>query len=399
MKKFLICILAALVMASSLSLNSYAVAVDATVTDLRSISDPDLFYELFPEKGIRTLANSEPTVRYTVEYSADNAEETTVNLHFTLCDGGALYNANVAGVVEKTELSNGTYYISGPLDGTIIGADGTTHEIVVGFQSESGSDCISAGVAVDTKDEYLFFAFGQYEMPDEIYSEHQKLDDSSCIMNVDTNDFPSSANSADTYVPKGSHKLAGRGEELKVYYNSRWQTVAATVQSNSAKLKTDNFFSTSRVHTGKIEFEASKSGGVCHVFFNRFSYVPDSGTTPIAKYLNDILLELFTGSVPLPFPWDTISASISSIGGSIARDPIGMSPTKTLAYVDAKVSSGDFDQAPLAAAVTMDVDSHRTDTCHLKTTASIRYVCTHIKEIYYVDTQNMCVETDLTVTG
>ena len=399
MKKIISCILAVLVMVSALSLNSYAVAVDTTVTDLRSISDPDLFYELFPEKGIRTLANSEPSVRYTVEYSADNAEETTVNLHFTLCDGGALYNANVVGVVEKTELSNGTYYISGPLDGTIIGADGTTHEIVVGFQSESGSDCISAGVTVNAKDEYLFFAFGQYEMPNEIYSEYQKLDGSPYTMNVNANEAVTSTNAADAYVCRGTHSLSGGNETLGLYYNPYWQTIAATVRSDSEKVKKDSFFSTSRVYSGKIEFETYKKDEECHVFFDRFSHIPNSGTTPIGNYLNTILIELFTKSVPLPFAWNVIDAVSSSIQGSIERNPVGMSGTQTLAYVNAKVSSGNFDQAPLAAAVTMGVDSNLTYTCHLKTTASIRYVCTHIKEIYYVNSQSMYVETDLTVTG
>ena len=66
-----------------------------------------------------------------------------------------------------------------------------------------------------------------------------------------------------------------------------------------------------------------------------------------------------------------------------------------MAYVDAKVSSGNFDQAPLAAAVVMDVDGGNTDSCHLKITASIRYVCTHLKDIYYINSGDMCVETDL----
>lgn len=332
MKKIISCILAALVMISGLSLNSYAVAVDTTVTDLRSISDSDLFYELFPDKGMHThaLTNSDSTVRYTVQYSADNTEETTVNLRFTLCDGGALYNANVFGVVEKTKLSNGAYYISGPLDGTIIGADGATHEIIVGFQSELGSDCISAGVAVGIKDEYLFFAFGQYEMPDEIYFEHQKLDGSPYIMNVDTSDFPARANSADTYVSKGFHKLGDGKEALNVYYNSYWETIAVTVLSDSERPNRGDFFTSGRVYSGKIDFEVSKKNGLCHVFFERFNHIPDGGTTSLGSYLNTILLELFTNVVPLPGAWNVINAICTSIHGSISRDPIGMNPTGNL---------------------------------------------------------------------
>lgn len=401
MKKIISCILAVLVMVSALSLNSYAVAVDTTVTDLRSISDPDLFYELFPEKGIRTLANSEPSVRYTVEYSADNAEETTVNLHFTLCDGGALYNANVVGVVEKTELSNGTYYISGPLDGTIIGANGSTHEIVVGFQSESGSDCISAGVTVNTEDGYLFFAFGQYEMPDEIYSEHQKLDGSPYAMSVNANEYPASTNSADTYVRRGFQHLGGGNEILEVYYNPYRQSVAATVQSDSEKVKRDSFFSTSRVNSVEVKVDTSK-GGEGYVRVECFLHLPEDGPiigNKLGQYAFDVLKILAARGIPLKgqLTWDIANSVCSTLTGNLTPKITGINITNTVATVITKVTSGTFDEVPLSIAV--QLRSAGIDTCDLRTTASIQYVCTHIKDIYYVNSQDMCVDITVTVTG
>lgn len=401
MKKIMIFILAALVMISSLPLNSYAAAVETTETDLRSISDPDLFYALFPDKGIRTLTKSDPTVRYTVQYSDDGTEETTVNLRFTLCDGGALYNANVVGVVEKIKLSNGAYYISGPLDGTVIGANGTTHEIVVGFQSESGSDCISAGVAISTEGRNLFFSFGQYEMPDEIYCEHQKLDGSPYVMSVNTNEAVTSINAADAYVICGSHSFGNRNDALNVYYNHYRQAVAATVRSDSESVKRDKFFSTSRVYSVDVAVDTSK-GGSGYVRIECFLHLPSDGPVNgnrLGEYALSILKILAGQGIPLEgkLTWDIANSVCSTMVGSLTPKVTGINMTNTLATAITKVSSGTFDEVPLSVAV--QLRSAGVDTCNLKTTASIRYICTHIKEIYYVNSPDMTVLTNVTVKG
>lgn len=397
----MICILAALVIISSLPLNSYAVAVDTTETDLRSISDPDLFYELFPDKGIRTLSDNTPTVRYVVQYSSDSTEETTVNLRFTLCDGGAQYNGNVVGVVEKTKLSNGAYYISGPLDGTIIGVNGIQHEIVVGFQSELGSDCISAGITVNTEDKNLFFSFGQYEMPDEIYSEYQKLDGAPYVMSIDAGEYPTSTNAADTYVICRSHSFGDRNDALNVYYNHYRQAVAATVRSDSESVKRDKFFSTSRVYSVDVAVDTSK-GGSGYVRIECFLHLPSDGPVNgnrLGEYALSILKILAGQGIPLEgkLTWDIANSVCSTMVGSLTPKVTGINITNTLATAITKVSSGTFDKVPLSVAV--QLRSAGVDTCDLKTTASIRYICTHIKEIYYVNSPDMTVLTSVTVKG
>ena len=171
MKKALSLLLAILMIAVGV------VPAMATETDeiheIFSISDEELFSDTFGVSASTYSVNNVSNNGVIYDYNVTLEEDGTysASMEFDVVINGIAHRATAFGTLDAVELDNGSIYLSGPLDGTIE-AGNNEYKIIVGFQTEYGSDEISAGITLENEN-ILHFAFGNYEMPNEIYETYQ----------------------------------------------------------------------------------------------------------------------------------------------------------------------------------------------------------------------------------
>lgn len=387
---FALCIVLGLMVASITATASYEVLSDGEF-GIRTISDRSMFEELFASTQNRSvLTGSEnPCIEYEVQISPAGDTSYNVNLDFVIHNSGDSYYANANGIVSMTMLDSGQSYIAGPLEGAIILSDNDTYDIIVGFQSELNSEDISAGVNVVTGDGNLYFAFGEYVMPDDIFDTYQSTD-------METGMISDVVNSSVTSLPPGDEEYSFVGRDTSthsdgsvigifdIYYSVGRGVIATTLSSNADALLQDDFFSTSRVYSADVEVSTDDLDAA----IERFYYYP--GEAGVGSDLGDFVADVFSdicGFLPVPIPSATIINMVrNTLSGGISAT---ISPNERTATFNTNVNTGNYDDVPLTVAVelrgTLPGDYEYTSV------SSMRYVCTQIKDIYYVDTDEMQV--------
>lgn len=369
--------------------------------DIRSISSESMFEGIFgaTENPYTSMSATAPFVNYTVQIVPSEDGIYNVNIDFVICNSNRTYPANASGTAEEITLESGGRYISGPLDGEISTPENDTYKIIVGFQSELNSQEISAGVNIINGDENLYFAFGKYVMPDEIYEKFQStgintdMPENDDIVTDDSDLLPAS----DTeYLHRGGDASIDENGNyigiLDTYYSEYRDVLFATLTSDSESLLVDDFFSTCRVYSAHVEFNTTDhDAGI-----ERFYYLP--GSENVGSDLGDFIADVFNDAVSLagiPIPTSTILRAIrATLSGGITTN---IPTSERTATFDTKLTtSGNFDEAPLPVAI--ELYGTVPGTYNYKTTANIRYICTMIKDIYYVDTDDMTTSSNLEVS-
>ncbi|MBQ7938385.1 MAG: hypothetical protein IJ283_07840 [Oscillospiraceae bacterium] len=351
----------------------------ATETDeiheIFSVSDEELFSDTFGVSAAIYSRNNVSNNGVIYDYNVTLEEDGTysASMEFDVVINGTAHRATAFGTLDAVELDNGSIYLSGPLDGTIE-VGNNEYKIIVGFQTEYGSDEISAGITLENND-VLHFAFGNYEMPDEIYSEYQE-------------------NSAE---PKVSHNSelnraatgSGGVNILRVDYNRSQRQFSASVKSDAAALLTDSFYSTSRVYKVWLDFYGTSTDSRLGDFL---SGPKQTENNKLASYVVAAITDLIdlgfsSNDITLPtsLTYEVLKEILSGPNVSFdIDDPYGQ-----YKGIAADVSSGNFDTNPFCASIHVYTNSTQSGYRSFKATSDIRYVCTHIKAIYYIDTDSV----------
>lgn len=351
------------------------------IYEIFSVSDEELFSDTFGVSASTYSVNNVSNNGVIYDYNVILEEDGTysASMEFDVVINGIAHRATAFGTLDAVELDNGSIYLSGPLDGTIE-VGNNEYKIIVGFQTEYGSDIISAGITLENED-ILHFAFGNYEMPDEIYSEYQE-------------------NSAEPEVSHNSElnratTVSGGTNILGVHYNRSQRQFSASVKSDAAALLTDSFYSTSRVYKVSLDFNALSTDGRLGDFL---SGPKPNETNKLASYvvaaITDLIVLGFSNNnitLPSALTYEVLKSILTGSGVTFdIDDPYGQ-----YKGVVANVSSGNFDTNPFCASIHVYTNSTQSGYRSFKATSDIRYVCTHIKAIYYVDTDSVSLTRSL----
>lgn len=388
MKKALSLLLALLmVMATAVP----AMATETTKKyEILSISNEKLFANTFGESAnTHSMSNASSNgIIYNYNVTLGEDEAYHASIAFDVIINGVAHHAIASGTLDAKELGDGSVYLCGPLDGTIkIG--NSKYTIIVGFQTEYGSDEISAGITLENES-ILHFAFGDYEMPDEIYETYQ-IDSGNSITANSQVKLPReeifSNTDSGTYTLVGSasanaSNISSSINFVRAFYNVYPNFLYVEVKADSSPLLTDSFYSTSRVYSTTTSVK--KADNSDYPYIKRFVHYPgDDVENTVGPYIKSFfeLVDAFSG---IPIPLSTILSIYESATGSISVPDNNVIRTKYT--LTTKPSSGDYGQGntpPLP--ILWELSATITGTYKYTVTSDVRFVCTKIKQIYYVN--------------
>lgn len=366
----------------------------ATETDeiheIFSVSDTELFADTFGMAAATYVTNSVANNGVIYDYNVTLEEDGTYNafMEFDVVINGTAHRATALGTLNEVVLENGSTYLSGPLDGSIE-VGNNEYKIIVGFQTEYGSDEISAGITLENE-AVLHFAFGDYEMPDEIYETHWIESGNSVISRsqVDlSNSKSTTLRSVGTYTVVGSDAVKASNISSNVsfftaYYNTYPDYLYVEITADSSPLLTDAFYSTSRVYSTTTTLEATDSSTYPSIY--RFVHYPgdDVGDT-VGTYIRDVF-ELIDSFAGIPIPLTSILDLYESTTGPVSST--NSNTIRTKFTLTTKPAHGDYGQGntpPLP--ILWELHTAVTGSYEYTVTSNVRFVCTNIKQIYYVN--------------
>lgn len=374
--------------------NVYAVGTHNSMIDLginemnaemRIASNAEMIEKLAYNNNtvLRSGEVQEAEAVYDVSFE-ENEDGLYANMYFEI---GELHG-NVSGKVEERQLSTGEVYISGPLRGKVISSSGDNYDVIVGLQTSDRASDISAAVNIKVDAEHVFFAFGSYIMPDEVYAENtiakEEMSANNDVHVLENEIGIMSNNESDDFV--GYTEARTRYEDtntvinkLKPYYSENRNVLVAVATSNAEGVLSGGLFTSSRVYEAVVGFESEDRDS----FIDRFYYVPgeDGIRSAPGGFIHDVfemLLEMTTRiSVPAATILDLVANSLA--GGTDTYT----NATKTYAEFSTQISRGDFDDSGLPVAV--QLEANPSGDYNYTITSDITYLCVHLKDTYYVD--------------
>ena len=385
-----------------------ATAVPAMATEANEkyeilfISNEELFANTFGVSAnthsVNNTSSNGVIYDYNVALEEDGAYHASIA--FDVIIDGVAHHATASGILDAEELEDGSIYLSGPLDGNIeIGNNKYT--IIVGFQTEYGSDEISAGITLEN-DSILHFAFGNYEMPDEIYETYQSDSDNSITVNSQV-ELPCEAILSDpdlgVYTLSGSASTKAANIDslvnfVSIYYNTTLNYLYVEVKADSSPLLTDSFYSTSRVYSTNTSVTANDPNDLAHIY--RFVRYPgDDDDDEVGQYIK----KFFNAISSFPGLSTPASAIISIYENAEGPVSATNNANKTKFTLTTRPSSGDYgygNTPPLP--VIWQLATSSTGTFKYTVTSDVRFVCTKIKQIYYVNAYTASKSLNLHVT-
>lgn len=396
MKKALSLLLAILMIAVGV-VPAMAMETDE-IHEIFSVSDEELFSDTFGVSASTYSVNNVSNNGVIYDYNVTLEEDGTysASMEFDVVINGTANRANASGTLDKVELDDGSVYLSGPLDGSIE-VGNKEYKIIVGFQTEYGSKEISAGITLENEN-LLHFAFGKYEMPDEIFEKNYstisaaEYNESMTLNNNYVSQDSIQANfSTISTISRTSNYSPSIVHILKVYYSPTGNFLAATVSSNSDVFLTDSFYSTSKVYQTKTTFEHIYSG-LSHSYIERVVKGPDENNSDVSlsnlfSFLG-LVYKAIQNATGITLPLDSVVETLISNGGggSYTRK---YEDGRTRCIITTRPSTSyDINKPNQQVPLTLVLHCACNDTpanYNYKVSSELRYVCTHIKEIYYID--------------
>lgn len=374
----------------------------ATETDeiheIFSVSDEELFSDTFGVSASTYSINNVSNNGVIYDYNVTLEEDGTysASMEFDVVINGIAHRATAFGTLDAIELDNGNIYLSGPLDGNIE-VGNHEYKIIVGFQTEYGSDEISAGITLENEN-ILHFAFGEYELSDanfeKIYSSENTQGEVSNNCSFYNEDLISTTSANNNYTFKATDADTYNGaiiNTIKLYYNDNEDLLAGLSIPNSNTILEVTTHTTAKVYRVKLIFKANSDPA----YFEGFYYDPGVGKIgnvygdyvyTLAKSLADIYGSVANSGIALPdIIWldsirNTFLGPVTSSEESTDRREIYYQsyPSYQSATAGRTIQEVSFPGVVRAVCTT-------TGTYSLSVTSNLRYICTNGKLTYYID--------------